>query len=94
MPTRSGRTRNNGTKTKAITQTTSASTISPRTVRRFRRWLNNEKIVVHDLYGPLIQQALADWGEQRLYLALDTSQLWDKYCIVRISVVFRSRAQR
>ncbi|HNR84184.1 hypothetical protein [Ottowia sp.] len=49
---------------------------------------------MHDLYGPLIQQALADWGEQRLYLALDTSQLWDKYCIVRISVVFRSRAQR
>ena len=32
------------------------------TVRRFRRWLDNGKIEVHDLYGPLIQQALADWG--------------------------------
>lgn len=62
------------------------------TVRRFQRWLNNEKIVVHNLYGPLIQQALADWGEQRLYLALDTSLLWNQYCIVRISVVFRGRA--
>lgn len=62
------------------------------TVRRFRRWLDNKKIKVHDLYGPLIQQALAEWGEHRLYLALDTSLLWDQYCIVRISVVFRGRA--
>ena len=62
------------------------------TVRRFRRWLDNDRIVVHDLYGPLIQQALAEWGEHVLYLALDTSMLWNKYCIVRISVVYRGRA--
>jgi hypothetical protein len=62
------------------------------TVRRFRRWLDNDKIKVHDLYGPLIQQALAEWGAHRLYLALDTSLLWDQYCVVRISVVFRGRA--
>ena len=62
------------------------------TVRRFRRWLDNDKIKVHDLYGPLIQQALAEWGANTLYLALDTSMLWDQYCMVRISVVFRGRA--
>ena len=62
------------------------------TVRRFRRWLDNDKIKVHDLYGPLIRQALAEWGEHRLYLALDTSLLWEQYCIIRISVVFRGRA--
>lgn len=62
------------------------------TVRRFQRWLDNDRIVVHDLYGPLIQQALADWGQHTLYLALDTSLLWDRYCMVRISVVFRGRA--
>jgi len=33
------------------------------TVRRFRRWLDNDKIEVSLLYGPLIQQALAEWGE-------------------------------
>ena len=27
------------------------------TVRRFRRWLDNERIQVRKLYGPLIQQA-------------------------------------
>ena len=62
------------------------------TVRRFRRWLDNERIRVHNLYGPLVQQALSEWGENVLYLALDTSMLWGKYCIVRISIVYRGRA--
>ena len=32
------------------------------TVRRFTRWLKNKRIDVHALYGPLIQQALAEWS--------------------------------
>ena len=62
------------------------------TVRRFARWLENDRIAVHALYGPLIQQALVEWGTQVLYLALDTSMLWDTYCLVRISLVYRGRA--
>ncbi|MGD2207752.1 MAG: transposase [Anaerolineae bacterium] len=62
------------------------------TARRFKRWLDNGRIQVHKLYGPLIQQALAEWGENTLYLALDTSMLWNQYCIIRISVVYRGRA--
>jgi hypothetical protein len=62
------------------------------TVRRFRRWLDNERIQVNALYGPLIAAALADWGQEKLYLALDTSMLWDRYCIIRLSVVYRGRA--
>jgi hypothetical protein len=62
------------------------------TVRRFQRWLNNPRIQVHRLYAPLIKKALAGWGEYKLYLALDTSTLWDNYCIIRITVVYRGRA--
>jgi len=62
------------------------------TVRRFRRWLNNPRIEVHRLYGPLIQQAVAEWRQHKLYLALDTSMLWGQYCLIRISVVYRGRA--
>lgn len=62
------------------------------TVRRFTRWLENERIEVHALYGPLLQQALAEWGHQLVYLALDTSTLWNTYCVVRISLVYRGRA--
>lgn len=62
------------------------------TVRRFARWLDNERINVQQLYGPLIQQALQDWGDFRLRLALDTSLLWEQYCLVRIAVIYRGRA--
>lgn len=65
---------------------------SQSTVRRFRRWLDNDKIEVFSLYGPLIQHALAQWGEHVLYLALDTSMLWNTYCMIRISVIYRGRA--
>jgi hypothetical protein len=61
-------------------------------VRRFARWLDNERIDVHQLYGPLIQQALGSWGRHTLYLALDTSMLWEQYCVIRISLIYRGRA--
>lgn len=61
-------------------------------VRRFARWLNNERIDVHKLYGPLIQEALTSWGCPKLYLALDTSMLWERYCVIRISLIYRGRA--
>jgi len=62
------------------------------TVRRFRRWLDNDKIDAVSLYGPLIEQALARWGEQALYVALDTSMLWNTSCLIRLSVIYRGRA--
>jgi len=62
------------------------------TVRRFRRWLNNDKLDVLALYGPVVTQALAEWGEQALYVALDTSMLWDTYCLLRLSMIYRGRA--
>jgi DDE family transposase len=62
------------------------------TQRRFRRWLGNRRIEVAPLYGPLIQQALQGWGTHTLYLALDTSLLWNQYCLIRLSVVYRGRA--
>lgn len=70
----------------------SRATFAQSTVRRFRRWLDNERIQVHELYGPIIQEALSEWGHNGLYLALDTSMLWDQYCIIRISVIYRGRA--
>jgi hypothetical protein len=62
------------------------------TQRRFRRWLGNRRIEVAPLYGPLIQQALQDWGPHTLYLALDTSMLWTQYGLIRLAVVYRGRA--
>src|SRR5918996_80221 len=63
-----------------------------RTVRRFSRWLYNHRIKPQPLYGPLIEQALSTWVGKRIYLALDTSMLWNTYCMIRISVIYRGRA--
>jgi hypothetical protein len=61
-------------------------------VRRFSRWLANDKVEVNELYAPIIQEALASWGKHRLYLALDTSRLPGGYCLIRVSVLYRGRA--
>ncbi len=60
--------------------------------RRVHRWLYNPRINVHRIYKTLIQAALAGWEEAVIYLALDTSLFWDKYCLVRLCVVYRGRA--
>jgi hypothetical protein len=60
--------------------------------RRFKRWLYNDRIKALALYTPLIQNALRDWGTHKLYVALDTSMLWNTYCLIRLSVIYRGRA--
>jgi hypothetical protein len=35
---------------------------------------------------------LGGWGQHTLYLALDTSMLWEQYCVIRISLIYRGRA--
>ncbi len=60
--------------------------------RRFTRWIYNDRIHACELYAPLIQEALSEWGDNTLYLALDTSRLFEEYCLIRISAIFRGRA--
>jgi hypothetical protein len=56
------------------------------------RWLNNQRIEVHQRYGLLRQHAVAEWGTNVRYLALDTSTLGDTYGLGRISLIYRGRA--
>ena len=59
--------------------------------RRFRRWLSNRRIDVVCANHALIQQALSEWKQERLYLSLDTTLVWNCFCIVWIGVVYRGR---
>lgn len=61
-------------------------------IRRFRRFLDNDRSEVHPLYAPLLSQALQGWDGRRVYVALDTSMLWNTYCLVRLSLIDRGRA--
>lgn len=59
--------------------------------RQGRRFLKNPRIDPISVYGPLVTAALQDWGEHRLVLALDTSMLFNQFCLIRVAVVFRGR---
>jgi len=60
--------------------------------RQFSRWLHNGKIIAGLVYRPVIRQVLAEWCERRVYLALDSSVLWDRFVLVRVALVYRGRA--
>lgn len=62
--------------------------------RRCQRWLSNGRLNAEALYGPLIVWALQHWQTpgQALPLALDTTMLWNRCCVVVLSVVAHGRA--
>jgi len=60
--------------------------------RRWQRFMENGQIAVVAIYIPLVLVALSGWKQQRLYLALDTTVLWDRFCMIHLSVVCCGRA--
>lgn len=59
--------------------------------RRFRRWLSNRRIDVISAHQTLVGQALSRWKQKQLYLSLDTTVVWNCFCIVWVGVVYRGR---
>jgi hypothetical protein len=59
--------------------------------RRFRRWLSNRRIAVTSVHQVLMAQALSQWSHERIYLSLDTTVLWNCFCLVWVGVVYRGR---
>lgn len=59
--------------------------------RRFRRWLSNRRIDGATAHHLLVSQALSQWGSERMYLSLDTTVVWNCFCIVWVGVVYRGR---
>lgn len=60
--------------------------------KRWGRFLQNHRIEVEKIYLPLVMAAISNWSKGRLYLALDTTMLWNKYCMVHLSIIYGGRA--
>lgn len=60
--------------------------------RQLARWLDNWRVQPRSIYRPLIRAALVDWEGETLYLALDSSQLWARFTVVRLALIYRGRA--
>ncbi len=75
-----------------LTYVPSRATIAQSVERRWQRFLVNVRVRVTALYVPLVLAALSEWKGHRLYLALDTTVLWDRFCMIHLSVVCCGRA--
>jgi len=60
--------------------------------RQFSRWLHNDRIRPMLIYHRLVKKILADWCGETAYLALDTTQLWKRFVVVRLALVYCGRA--
>jgi hypothetical protein len=59
--------------------------------RRFRRCLSNRRIDIASAHQALLRYALSQWHDERMYLSLDTTVVWNCFCIVWVGVVYRGR---
>lgn len=62
------------------------------TVRRFRRWLSNPRIDALRLYAGLLRPALEGCPDPRWVVALDTTVLWNTFCVVQVALIWRGRS--
>ena len=60
--------------------------------RRFQRWLANSRIDVLQLYSAVLKDAMGTLKDLRLLVVLDTTMLWNTFCVVQLSLVYRGRA--
>ena len=54
--------------------------------------MDNDRIQKSEIYLPLVLSALSLSKLTRVYLALDTSMLWNEFCLKSISIVTCGRA--
>lgn len=71
-----------------ISRATQAQSIE----RRWQRLVHNSRVKFKSIYVPLVMAAISDWREQRIYLALDTTVLWNQFCMIHLSIVCGGRA--
>jgi hypothetical protein len=60
--------------------------------RQLSRWLHNPRIEPMKVYRPLVRKTLQEFADQTIYLALDSSRLWNRFTIVRLALIYRGRA--
>jgi hypothetical protein len=59
---------------------------------RLSYFLHNEQITAERYYEPLLRQALSAFAGEAILLTLDTSMLWDQFCLVDVCFVWGGRS--
>jgi hypothetical protein len=49
-------------------------------------------VIAEKIYVPLVLRAISNWKTKRIYLALDTTVLWNQYCVISLAIISGGRA--
>ena len=61
-------------------------------MERFSYFLHNPQITADIFYEPLLRQALNAFAGSEVILTLDTSVLWDEFCLVEVCLAWGGRS--
>jgi hypothetical protein len=61
-------------------------------LERLSYFVHNEHITAERFYVPLLRQALQAFQGQAVKLALDTSMLWNQFCLIEVSLLWGGRS--
>ncbi|MHC5748756.1 MAG: transposase [Nostoc sp.] len=61
-------------------------------MERLNYFVHNPKINAETFYFPLLEQFLTAWAGMPMTLTLDTSVLWDEYCLIEVCLVWGGRS--
>lgn len=61
-------------------------------MERLNYFVHNPKITPETFYSPLLRQFLKAWEGTTMTLTLDTSLLWDQYCLIEVCLIWGGRS--
>jgi hypothetical protein len=61
-------------------------------LERLSYFVHNPQINAEIFYAPLVKQFLKAWQGMAMILTLDTSMLWDQYCLIEVCLVWGGRS--
>lgn len=61
-------------------------------MERLNYFVHNKHICAQTFYAPLLKQFLQAFSGEALALALDTSMLWDQFCLVEVCLIWGGRS--
>jgi len=61
-------------------------------MERLTYFVHNEHICAQTFYAPLLKQFLQAFAGEALELTLDTSVLWDQFCLVEVCLIWGGRS--
>ena len=61
-------------------------------MERLSYFLHNPQITAERYYEPILRQALSAFAGEAVLLTLDTSMLWDRFCLIEVCFVWGGRS--